>query len=134
SQQLTTVVFTVLVLAGAGSRLHRRRHALGGSKKLDSFHIAGSFEKTRCPWFLSPSNKALATAPFPSGMVGRFAEAPISCAARRAGLSDGSRPYRTTSGPRWLMSQWPGSTGARCRCSSCSVQHNAPVHRHKAFD
>ena len=41
-------------------------------------HIARSFDKTRCPWFLSPSNKTLATAPFPSGMVGRFPEAPIS--------------------------------------------------------
>ena len=36
------------------------------------------FAKTRCPWFLSPSNKTLATVPFPPGMVGRFLEAPIS--------------------------------------------------------
>ena len=89
SQPFTTAAFTVFVRAGAGTSPDRRRHALGESKKLDSFHIAGSFEKTRCPWFLSPSNKALATAPFPYGMVGRFAEAPIPCAARRAGLSDG---------------------------------------------
>ena len=39
-------------------------------------HIARSFERTRCPRFLSPSNKALATASFPSGMVDRFPEAP----------------------------------------------------------
>ena len=45
---------------------------------LNSLHIARSFTKTRCPWFLSPSNKTLATVPFPSGMVGRFPEAPIS--------------------------------------------------------
>jgi hypothetical protein len=34
-------------------------------------------------------NTALATAPFPSGMVGRFSEAPISFSTRKAGLSDG---------------------------------------------
>jgi hypothetical protein len=38
-------------------------------------------------------NKALATAPFASGMVGRFPEAPISFSTRKAGLSDGQRPY-----------------------------------------
>jgi hypothetical protein len=63
--------------------------ALGESETLNLLHIARFFEKTRCPWFLSPSNKALATAPFPSGMVGRIAEAPNSCVARKAGLSDG---------------------------------------------
>jgi hypothetical protein len=76
------------------------------------FHIARSFAETRCPWLKSPPNKALATVPFPSGMVGRFPEAPISCSTRKAGLSDSQRPYRTTSGTRWLMSQWPSSTGA----------------------
>ena len=34
-------------------------------------HIALSFFKTRRPWFIGWSNKALATAPFPLGMVGR---------------------------------------------------------------
>ena len=52
--------------------------ALGESETLNLLHIARSFEKTRCPWFLSPSNKALATAPFPSEMVDRIAEAPNS--------------------------------------------------------
>src|SRR4029077_19681231 len=47
-------------------------HALGESEMLDLLHIARSFAETRCPWLLSPPNKALATAPFPSGMVGRF--------------------------------------------------------------
>src|SRR5262245_52435612 len=59
-------------------------------------HIARSFTMTRCPWFLSPSNKTLSTAPFPSGMVGRSAEAPIPRSTRKAGLTDGSRPHRTT--------------------------------------
>jgi hypothetical protein len=53
-------------------------HALGESEMLNLLYIAGSFAKTRCPWFLSPSNKTLATVPFPPGMVGRFLEAPIS--------------------------------------------------------
>ena len=70
--------------AGAGWRPFRRRHALGESDC--SLHIAHSFEKSRCPWLLSPSNKALATAPFPSGMVGRFPEAPISRRHERPGL------------------------------------------------
>jgi hypothetical protein len=87
SPPFTTAAFTVLVRAGAGSRAYRRRHALGESGC--SLHIARSFGKTRWPWFLSPSNKALATAPFPSGMVGRFPEAPVSCSSRKVGLSDG---------------------------------------------
>ena len=63
--------------------------ALGESETLHWLHIARSFSETRCPWFLSPSNKALATAPFPSGMVGRSPEAPISCSRRKVGLPDG---------------------------------------------
>src|SRR5271157_3599999 len=74
SQPFTTAAFTVLVRADAGSRPYRRCHALGESDC--SLHIARSFEKTHCPRFLSPSNKALATAPFPSEMVDRFPEAP----------------------------------------------------------
>jgi hypothetical protein len=62
---------------------------LGAWEMLDLFHIARSFAETRFPWLLSPPNKALATAPFPSGMVGRFPEAPISFSTRKAGLSDG---------------------------------------------
>jgi hypothetical protein len=49
--------------------------ALGESEMFDLFHIARSFAESRSPWLLSPPNKALATAPFPSGMVGRFPEA-----------------------------------------------------------
>jgi hypothetical protein len=64
-------------------------HALGESVMIDLFHIARSFAETCCPWLKSPPNKALATVPFPSGMVGRFPEAPISCSTRKAGLSDG---------------------------------------------
>ena len=78
-----------------------------------SLHIARSFERTRCPRFLSPSNKALATASFPSGMVDRFPEAPTSCSSRKDGLSDGYGPCSTTSGPRLLMSRCPSSTGAQ---------------------
>ena len=79
--------------ARAGSRL-------GESELLQSPHIARSFTMTRCPWFLSPSNKTLSTAPFPSGMVGRSAEAPILPSTQKAGLTDGSRPHRTIAGPR----------------------------------
>jgi hypothetical protein len=64
-------------------------HALGELEMLYLFHIARSFAKTRCPRLLTPPNKALATAPFPSGMVGRFPEARISCSTRKAGLSYG---------------------------------------------
>ena len=35
-------------------------------------HIALSFSQRRRAWFISRSNKALATVPFPSGMVGRI--------------------------------------------------------------
>src|SRR5438046_3165676 len=64
SQPFTTVDFTGLVRAGAGPSPDRRRHAPGQSDC--SLHIARCFEKTRCPWLLSPSNQALATTPFPS--------------------------------------------------------------------
>jgi hypothetical protein len=53
-------------------------HALGESDTLDSPHMARSSAQTRCPWFLSSSDKTLATEPFPLRMVGRFREAPIS--------------------------------------------------------
>ena len=75
SQPFKTAAFTVFVRTGAGTSPDRRRHAPGESD--GSLHIAGSLEKTRRPWFLSPSNKTLSTAPFPSGMVGRFPEARI---------------------------------------------------------
>ena len=58
--------------------------ALGESELLNLFHITRSFAETRCPWLKSPPNKALATVPFPSGTVGRFPEAPISCSTRKA--------------------------------------------------
>ena len=90
SPPFTTAAFPGLVRAGAGSRADRRRHALGESD--GSLPIAGSFGKTRCPWFLRPSKKALATAPFPSGMVGRFPEAPVSCSSRKGESS----PITTT--------------------------------------
>jgi hypothetical protein len=87
SQPFTTAAFTVFIRAGAGTSPDRRRHALGESDGW--LHIAGSFEKTRCPWFLRPSNQALALAPSPSWMVGRSSEAPILRSTPKAGLTDG---------------------------------------------
>jgi hypothetical protein len=67
--------------------------ALGESEMLDLFHTARSFAETRCPWLLSPPNKAMAMVPARRdsllGMVGRFPEAPISFSTRKTGLSDG---------------------------------------------
>ena len=125
------VCFHCVRSRGAVTSPDRRHHALGESD--GSLHIAGSLEKTRCPWFLRPSNQALARAMFPSGMVGRSHEASIPRSTRKAGLTDGSRPHRTTSGSRWLMSRWPSSSSARCRSGSSSVPHNAWVPGHKAF-
>jgi hypothetical protein len=87
SPPFTTAAFTLFVRADPGPSPDRRRHAPGESD--GSLHIAGSFEKTRRPWLLSPSNQALATVPFPSGMVGRSPEAPIPRSTRKAGLTDG---------------------------------------------
>jgi hypothetical protein len=131
SQPFTTAAFTVFVRAGAGTSPDRRRHALGESNRL--LHIAGSFEKTRSPWFFSRLNETLALAPFPLRMLGRCPEVPISCSSRKAGLSDGYGPCSTTSGPRLLMGRCPSSTGAQHGSGSCSVQHNAPAHGHKAL-
>jgi hypothetical protein len=63
----------------------------------------------------------------PSGMADRSPEAPIPRSTRKVGLSDGKRPCRTASGPRWLMSQWPNSTGARAGSGRYAVQHNSRV-------
>jgi hypothetical protein len=105
----------------------------GESNNVIVIHIARSFEKTRCPWLLSRLNEALTLAPFPSGMVGRFPEAPISRSSRKAGLSDGYGSCSTTSGPRLLMGRCPSSTGAQHGSSSCSVQHNARAPGHKVL-
>ena len=63
--------------------MHWLGRTLVESKDFNLLHIALSFEKTRRPWFLSPLNEALALAPFPWGMVGRFLEAPKGRAFRR---------------------------------------------------
>jgi hypothetical protein len=110
----------------AGSRAGRIGNASIASHRLLLYEM-------RRPWFLSPSNQALATAPFPSGLVGRSPEAPVPRSTRKAGLTDGSRPHRTTSGPRRLMSRWPSSTSARCRSGSSALQHNAWELGHKAL-
>ena len=69
--------------------LTRRARSRAGRIGIARFVSHGSLLcGTRCPWLLSPPNKALATVPFPSGMVGRFPEAPISFSTRKAGLSD----------------------------------------------
>ena len=55
--------------ASAGPWPEQRRHALGESECSVCSHSSPCF---RAPtWFISGSNKALATVPFPSGMVGR---------------------------------------------------------------
>jgi hypothetical protein len=51
-----------------------------------SAHIALSLFQGRRPWFISWSNKALATAPFPSGMVGRFLKPQIRAQHERPGF------------------------------------------------
>ena len=79
-------------LTRCGSRAGRERNAVFA-------HIARSFLKRRCPWFISPSNKALATVPFPSGMVGRFLKPQFRAQHERPGFPT-ARPCRTTSGPR----------------------------------
>src|SRR6476659_4903347 len=48
------------------------------SEMLESPHIARSFTKTRCPWFLSSSNKTLSTAPFPFRDDRPFSRSPNS--------------------------------------------------------
>ena len=47
---------------------------------------------------------------------------------RKVGLSDGSRLFPTTSGPRCLMSQWPNSTSPPTRSCSHSIEDVGPTH------
>src|SRR5262249_20660418 len=84
SQPFRTAAFTVFVRTGVGISPDRRRPALGESD--GALPIAGSLEETRCPGFLSPSNQALAPAPFPWGMVGRSPEAQFRARRERLGL------------------------------------------------
>jgi hypothetical protein len=67
----------------------------------------------RGTWFISGSNKALATVPLPSGDDRPFVEAANSCSTRMVRLRDGWRPYQATSGPPLLKDRWLNSTGAR---------------------
>jgi len=60
-------------------------HALGESELL-CLLIVLSLLKGRRTWFISGSNKALATAPFPSGMVGRFLKPQIRAQHERPGF------------------------------------------------
>ena len=49
-------------------------------------HIALSFSQRRRAWFINRSNKALATVPFPRGMVGRIRKPQIRVQYEWAGL------------------------------------------------
>ena len=111
SQPFTTVALTSLVRAGAGTSPDRRRHARGGVGTA-RFTSLAPLRGRRCPRFLSPSNKALATASFPSGMVDRFPEAP-NFVLKPKGRA--FRRLRTMFNDVWaalLMSRCPSSTGA----------------------
>jgi len=49
-------------------------------------HIALSWFKRRRPWFINGSNNALATVPFPSGMVGHFLKPQLRAQHERPGF------------------------------------------------
>jgi hypothetical protein len=69
--------------------------------------------KMRQTWFISASNKTLATVPFPGGDDRPFVEAANSCSTRTVRRRDGWRPIQTTSGPLLLDGRRPNSTFAR---------------------
>jgi len=85
SQPFATVALTSLVRADAGLWPDRRLHALG-ERELLCLLIALSFLKKRRPWFISLSNKALATVPSPSGMVGHFLKPQFRAQHERPGF------------------------------------------------
>jgi hypothetical protein len=76
-------------------------------------HIALPLLRRRGTRFISGSNKALATVPFPGGDDRPFVEAANSCSTRMVRLGDGWRPSQATSGPPLLKGRWLNSTGAR---------------------
>jgi hypothetical protein len=94
---------------------------------LMSSHIALPLSQRRSPWFISGSNKALATGPLPSGDDRPFVEAANPCSTRMVWLGDGWRPFQATSGPPLLKGRWLNSTGARHRSentrSSITLAH-----------
>ena len=76
-------------------------------------HMALSWFKRRRPWFINWSNNALATVPFPSGMVGRFLKPQFRAQHERPGFLTARNHVRRPLGLALLMSQWPNSTGAQ---------------------
>jgi len=76
-------------------------------------HIALPLLQRRGTRFISGSNKALATVPFPGGDDRPSVEAANSCSTRMVRLRDGWRPYQPTSGPAMLKGRWLNSAAAR---------------------
>ena len=94
--------------------------------------IALSLLKRRRPWFISPSNKALATVPLPSGMVGRFLKPASSCSKHEwPGLVTACDHVKRPLGLRLLTSRWPNSTGAPGKGGPPHIEHNACKRWHK---
>ena len=85
SRPFMTVDLIYLIRAGAGPAGSTTSRA--GRAGIAVFaHIALSLFQGCRTWFISGSNKALATAPFPSGMVGRFLKPQIRAQHERPGF------------------------------------------------
>jgi len=105
--------------------------ALGESETLNLLHIARSFSETRCPWFLSPSNRALATAPFPSGMVGRFLKPKTRAQHERLGFLTANDHVERPLGLALGDEKMARLHGCATQLRSDSGQHNARERGHK---
>ena len=67
--------------------LDHRSGSRNGRERIAVFaHMALSWFKRRRPWFINWSNNALATVPFPSGMVGRYLKPQFRAQHERPGF------------------------------------------------
>ena len=106
-------------MAGATSSLR------WASRNVLYAHIALSLFQGRRTWFISGSNKALATVPFPSGMVGRFLKPQLRAQHEWPGLVTACDHVKRPLGlafvdePMAQLHGWPGKGGPPY------IKHNA---------
>ena len=94
--------------------------------------IALSWLKRRRPWFISPSNKVLATATDSGRGWSAVARKPeVRAEDGRLGFLTACDHLERPPGFALVTSRWPNSTGAPDTCGPTSINHNACKCWHK---
>jgi hypothetical protein len=88
------------------------------------FHIAFSGSGRRRWWFISRSTEALATVPFPWGMVGRCGKPQLRAGHEGPGLVTACDHVQRSLSLAWLIARWSNSTSVPGQSGSREIQHN----------